>query len=815
MRFIRIVIVFLFCTAVAWALSAHKVRFQKNDLVRHATFSITSANGEARSSLRILAVMVDFAKKTDNLASGNGIFLLSDLGQIDPTPHDSAYFSNKILFVKNYFKKVSNGQLNISGDVIRIPVSLALPMSSYSPPTVGSDYSKLAQLVFDSWQKADSANPSVDFSSYDLFVVFHAGSGRDIDLVSLLGQDPTPHDLPSLYFDSTALSSVLPTETSQGIPVRNGTFHITNSIILPETESRIITTTFGLDTLQYSINGYFAACVGSFLGLPDLYNTQSGASGIGDFGLKDGAGFFAYNGLFPPEPCAWEKIYLGWTTPITLTKNAFITLPAVSLHSSAQDTIYKVPISSTEYFLLENRNRNPLGTGLKITFIRKSLTSNSKDGKIDSLIIPTDMTAFNYSVDSLIAGTVIDVSNYDWAVMGYRDTIQDPTHQYDGGGILIWHIDESVIANNLASNTINIDSAHRGVDLEEAGGPQDIGQSLGSGAEDGSAQDCWYQQNPSPVYPKTFGPSTYPNSNSYSGASSLITINNFSIRSAHMTAGLQIGGGICNSYLPFTKTLTSKSPGYPLSTDSTIAIIDSGKIYLFRPDGTSKTSDPTGRFALKGGRNGIVVEEYGSSFTMIGSQDSSVYIFKAQMNADGTLAGQINSTILLDDKITTAPMMLPNASGQFVFVFGGNSGQLWIVDSLGHVLSETRAGHSKILFLAQLPSSTPEYYASTSSQIFGRGMSAVLDDSSRPWMIAAAQSSSEKFVIAAQQGGTRVEIFSENLQECFFNGVLPVDSITSLAAADIDGDGNCDIILWAGKEILAVSQHGIILDHFP
>ena len=116
--------------------------------------------------------MVDFAKKTDNLASGNGIFLLSDLGQIDPTPHDSAYFSNKILFVKNYFKKVSNGQLNISGDVIRIPVSLALPMSSYSPPTVGSDYSKLAQLVFDSWQKADSANPSVDFSSYDLFVFF-------------------------------------------------------------------------------------------------------------------------------------------------------------------------------------------------------------------------------------------------------------------------------------------------------------------------------------------------------------------------------------------------------------------------------------------------------------------------------------------------------------------------------------------------------------------------------------------------------------------------------------------------------------------
>ena len=804
------------CTTSAWSLPAHKVRFQKKAAVQHASFSVTSVNGTPRSSLRILAVMVDFAITTDNLVSGNGSFMQSDVGVIDPTPHDSAYFSNKILLVKNYFKKVSTGQLNISGDVIG-PVSLAMPMSSYSPPTNGSDYSKLAQLVFDSWQKADSIFPSVDFSSYDLFVIFHAGTGRDIDLVSLLGYDPTPYDLPSLYFDSTALASALPAEASHGIPITvqngNGTFNITNSIVLPETESRIVPGLTGPDTLEYSINGLFAACVGNFLGLPDLYNTRSGVSGIGDFGLMDGAGFFAYNGLFPPEPCAWEKINLGWTAPITLTKNTAMVLPAVSLHSSAQDTIYKIPISSTEYFLLENRNRNPLGTGLKITFIKKSLTSNSKDGKIDSLIIPTDMTSFNYSVDSLIAGTVIDVSNYDWAVMGYRDTIQDPTHQYDGGGVLIWHIDESVITNSLASNTVNIDSVHRGIDLEEAGGPQDIGVSLGSGAEDGSAQDCWYQQNPSPIYTNAFGPSTYPSSNSYTGASSLITINNFSIRSAHMTAALQIGGSVCSPYVQFTKTLTTKTPGYPLCTDSTVAIIDSGKIYLFRPNGTSKTSDPTGYFALKGGKNGVVVEENGASFRLVGSQDSSVYIFNAQMNTDGTLSGLKDSIILMDDRITTAPMMLASAPGKFVF--GGNSGRLWIVDSLGHILSETSPGRTKISFLTQLPSNTLQYYGTTNSLIFGNGISAALVDSSRPWMTAAAQSSSGSFVVAAQQGGTRIEIFSDNLQKCFFNGVLPVDSITSLAVADIDGDGNCDFIIWAGRQIIAVSRNGIVLDHFP
>jgi hypothetical protein len=95
-------------------------------------------------------------------------------------------------------------------------------------------------------------------------------------------------------------------------------------------------------------------------------------------------------------------------------------------------------------------------------------------------------------------------------------------------------------------------------------------------------------------------------------------------------------------------------------------------------------------------------------------------------------------------------------------------------------------------------------------------MSAVLNDSSRPWMIAASQSSLSlgNFIVAAQQGGTRIKIFSDNLQE-LFSGVLPVDSLTSLAVADIDGDGSSDIIFTAGKEILAISQHGIVLDHFP
>jgi hypothetical protein len=816
MRYLRIILLSLLCTAAASAQLSHTVRLEKNT-AQHGTFSITGSAASMRAArvadtVRILAVMVNFAKDADSQTSGDGSFLKSDIGTIDPTPHDSAYFANKILFVKNYFKKVSNGKLNVTGDVIG-PVNVPLGMSSYAPPTTGTDNSKLAQFVLASWQKTDSVLPSLDFSRYDLFVIFHAGTGRDLDMVSLLGYNPTPHDLPSLYFDSSAIASALPVLAPTGIAVRNGAFHITNSIVLPETESRIISATTGADTLQYSINGLFAACVGSYLGLPDLYNTRSGASGIGEFGLMDGAGFFAYNGLFPPEPSAWEKMFLGWLTPITISENAAITLPAVSLTTTGQDSVYKVSISSTEYFLLENRNRDPLGTGQKIFTVNKS-------GIRDSLTFLKDTAGFNYYEIGKISGSVIDVSNYDWALIGYMDS----TKEYDGGGVLIWHIDESVIAANLASNTVNVDSSHRGVDLEEADGSQDIGQTYesltsGSGTEYGSPQDCWYKENPltGHTYTNLFGSSTYPNSNSYSGVSSLITIKNFSNRSSRMTADVRIGGDICSSYLPFIKTLTPALPGSPVTTDSSVALVDSGKIYLFRPNGTSKTSDTTGFFASKGGMNGICITEYGSAFTMIGAQDSVVYLFKAQMQSGGTLTGRTDAAILLNDRITTAPMVCANVSGKFIF--GGNTGKLWIVDSASHILLDSQIVHGKISFLAQLPSSGSalRYYGTTNSLIFGNGVSAAMDDTSRPWMITAAQSSSAdgNFVAAAQQGGTRLEIFSEDLQKCIFSGVLPVDSLTSLAAADIDGDGVCDIILTAGKKIIAVNQNGIILDHFP
>ena len=104
----------------------------------------------------------------------------------------------------------------------------------------------------------------------------------------------------------------------EGIPVSDGSFKITNSMIIPETESREVETISGTFLFEITINGLMCASIGSHLGLPDLFDTETGLSAIGRFGLMDGQSIFAYLGTYPPEPSPWEKINLGWAEPVTI-----------------------------------------------------------------------------------------------------------------------------------------------------------------------------------------------------------------------------------------------------------------------------------------------------------------------------------------------------------------------------------------------------------------------------------------------------------------------------------------------------------------
>jgi len=463
--------------------------------------------------VKILAVMVEFQKDTDNNTVGDGSFgsiYAKNYGDkiIDPLPHDSSYFASHLEFVKNYYSKVSKGKVTVSYDILPQIVTVSKTMRNYSPPVNSTDFSSMADFVKEVWTSVSVQNPNFNFGNYNLFAIFHAGVGRDISLPGSLGNEK---DLPSVYLGLPSLQKYFGA-SFDGVQVGSSGFKITNTMILPQAENREITS-FGQTVLfQVSINGLITANVASFMGLPDLFDTNTGLSAIGKFGLMDGQAIFANRGLFPPEPSAWEKIYLGWETPTVLEVKPQSAPYVIHPSLDAAHTIYRVPINSTEYYLVEYRQRDYNSDGLILTVKNNGVTSTKS-------FLLSNYAYLEAIPDSLINGVITDVDEFDYSL--------------PGSGILIWHIDEKVINEKLADNKINADKTRRGVDLEEADGVQDIGvpyttvlgdQLVGEGTE----LDLWYSTNPAKLYKNIFSKNTRPNTNANDGANSLITFKDFS-----------------------------------------------------------------------------------------------------------------------------------------------------------------------------------------------------------------------------------------------------------------------------------------------
>jgi hypothetical protein len=569
-------------------------------------------------TVSVLAVMVQFQADDDPRTSGNGRFDLSAPADsiIDAPPRNRQYFADHLTFAENYFRKASKGRLILRSTVVDSIFTLPTVMATYSPPRDGGNV-EVADLARDTWQLVDASGLVPDFSRFDCFIVFHAGVGRDVDLVSLLGFDPTPLDIPSLFFGLNGFKSVYG-QNFNGFSVNNGAFRITNTAVLPETENRVITGLAGNVLIELGINGLLCASIGSYLGLPDLFDTQTGRSAIGRFGLMDGQSIFSFSGVFPPEPSAWEKYWLGWVEPITLHAGVHdIRLPAVAL----ADTIYRVPISAQEYFLVENRNRDPLRTGQTITSVFNGVTRAQTFAR--------DTAGFNAFDIRALAGVITDVSNPDWSLPG--GVSQDG--EFFDGGILIWHIDEVVIARGLATNGVNADPLRRGVDLEEADGSQDIGQEYGfldpgSGSESGTALDFWFAGNPAPVNRNEFSPTSLPDSRSNTGANSHITISDFSARGAVMMARVLVGSDQVSLLPTFPRTfgefLTTPAltVGNARGTNEPHLLVTTTGVQIPPLQGGGSTSALGKIYALKSNGDGVTSSSQNGLFATTVSIDT-------------------------------------------------------------------------------------------------------------------------------------------------------------------------------------------------
>ena len=480
----------------------------KKDLLglkRKTPFGLPEISAEPAQvkTLRILAIRVEFEYENpdDPTTTGRGKmdmrpydqFVLEEGHEIDPSPHDIGYFFMHLEALRVFWETVSNNHLTLQFDVFPLDADssykLNHPIAYYGskPPLEG-----LTEFFKDSWSTADSVNSFIDFSQYDAFIIFHAGSDRQSDFP--ISSTPTPNDLFSAF--------ILMQDDS--VVVDSGNFAIKEGLFLPETVSQ--------DGIVRALNSVLAHEFGHQLGLPDLYNTATFTTQVGDFSLMDnnGAdvavdlGFISpAHGTLPIFPDAWCKAYLGFTQPVEIANQKNIQLIATEMLRSGIQTI-KVPINSQEYFLLENRQLDL-----------------DKDGRTDLKADP---------VSGVILGP--GKATLDTAIF---------TREYDalspGSGILIWHVDEGVAylnyddscsTNNFACNTLQWDKNRRFISLVEADGIIDFGGDYYTGF--GSQEDMYYFGNNTALTPTTF-----PSSRSNTKANSHVYITKISRSDTLMT----------------------------------------------------------------------------------------------------------------------------------------------------------------------------------------------------------------------------------------------------------------------------------------
>ncbi len=630
-------------------------------------FGIPKLNSKSRlQALNILVLKAEFVLDNDTLSTGNGKMDLIGFGSpsdglfYDP-PHTKKYFAHQMEFLHNYYKANSFGKCNIN-----FVVKPDRPTDSYQLPHKMSYYSGfdhfetiggitvafynlyamemgMVRIIADAIAAAD-LDESIDFSAYDAIIVFHAGSMLQTSINFY-----RVYDIPSATIPPAALEYYL------GVPyiiANNGTDTIQCPISCLSEMARV-------DWYMVGALGTTVHEFGHILGLPDLYDVTGNSCGVGAWDLMGTGGWVGMyeagvpEGSIPANLCAWTRYFFGhytndpvWVEPVVVNNpESLLTLRAAEVDTTqsalANRTMIKIPISPTEFFLIENRQQDIKN--------RDTIVIDVEDG------VPV----------------YVDYGEFDFFL--------------PGSGILIWHIDDNVIYENYAYNTIQANPKHKGVDLEEADGIQHF--------------DAWwnvgYYKEPDPEYFGSkydpffvddsgkanhhFGPFTNPNSDSYSGKSllnievlsKLDTLMNLSVNFDIFQEGFPVS-------LPIRRAIHSLNYG-DLDGDGDIEIVATtryGHIYVYNYDGTlygSAIVDTITTFTAIGDINGDGGEDivFGAGFYL--------------RVIDGrTLTPLANFPFRADGIILGAPLLFDiNGDNRLEILFGSGDRRLYCLNSFG------------------------------------------------------------------------------------------------------------------------------------
>ena len=194
---------------------------------------------DAVETWHVLAVRVSFPLEDpdDETTSGNGTFDLRSFEEVRDEytfpygipPHDRFHFEAHLQALSNYYREVSQGQLNITYAVYprdpQTSYQLTDPLKEYGNGRTRQEIAeRITQLFQDGIEAADLAEGNdLNFGEFDAFAVFHAGLGAEA------GQQ-APNDIPSAFINLVDLQ----TYGSGPIAVDNGTTNVASGMLLPE-----------------------------------------------------------------------------------------------------------------------------------------------------------------------------------------------------------------------------------------------------------------------------------------------------------------------------------------------------------------------------------------------------------------------------------------------------------------------------------------------------------------------------------------------------------------------------------------------------
>ncbi|MCC7431384.1 T9SS type A sorting domain-containing protein [bacterium] len=790
---------------------------------------------KTKATKKVLVILAEFEEETtdDKSTTGKGFFfqnlkdanldtVLKQNEIIDRPPHNQKYFQNQLLAVKNYFNSVSNGQLEMSFDVFpKNQNSYKLPqkMAFYNPATTEAALDRgLTRLVVDAFESADK-DTNLVFSDYDNFVIFHAGVGKDI----ALGFDETPSDIPSAFLDSLFFAKNLPktyrTEIDtiyatnpKKIIVGDGKattgFEIKNCVILPETESQ--------EGIQIGLTGTTTLMLAQSFGIPVLFDTDDGSTGVGTWDFMD-QGSANLRGLLPANPSAWTKLWQGWSVPQEITTNRDSVL-VFAKTKNQQPNLVKIPVSASEYFLIENRSRL-LGTDS----LTKAMDSNGNEigikidkyGLLELKINPQDTL-----------GVIVSAENYDLGI--------------PGDGILIWHVDETLVYERLAKNTLNSSDTTRAINLMEGDGVQDIGKdygffSAGAGKENGTENDVWFKGNPdwiktnksifSGVKDVEFKSFSLPSSKTNTGGFSHLKLGNFSEKGTVMSFDLAFEStvqGFPFEGFPFLgKLVESKFQG---KETSDLLLIENYYLKnIFWNENQELAQDTSFLVFLspeQPNKKAVLLSDELETGVLPYSQkdykDEAIIPGETGLYVYGLASGNL----LSDEKITAGPITKKGSILEKSIFVGTESGKIYGIDSRGDydsllVTKEQKLSEETVTFLAL---GTEKVFAVSKNTLFTVSQN---DFTTKQELVKNLPSEVVSLAVAIfSDDKERILVLCKNELLAFGTDgkevfTVKVPEATGFAVEDFDLDGSTEIVVTTPGKVFVFTEDGFYETNFP